>query len=109
LSPLRFSYRQQHKKRSDDVNQRLVATLLPSRNKSYLLNLIGTTIAIEVPPTPAGGAGTGLARRTMATASASNAELPEDRAKLAERTPPDLSMVKATDTEPGEAPGGNRL
>ncbi|MDB5534487.1 MAG: hypothetical protein JWO28_2802 [Hyphomicrobiales bacterium] len=76
---------------------------------AYRLNRIGTAIAIELPPTLAGGAGTGLARRTMATASASSAELPEDRARLAERTPPDLSMVKATDTEPGEAPGGKRL
>lgn len=44
----------------------------------------------------AGGGGTGLARRTNATASLSSAALPDERTSRAESTWPERLMEKAT-------------
>ncbi len=53
----------------------------------------------------AGGGGTGLARRTRATASASRLALPDERARRADCTLPRRSIEKATVAVPRLPPG----
>jgi len=60
-------------------------------------------------PIPAGGAGSGLARRGSETASASSAVSPEDAVSRAESTSPVRLIVKVTEAVPAPAPGGKRL
>ena len=61
-------------------------------------------------PSPAGGAGTGLARFNSATASRSRTGSPEDLTSRADSTWPDWLIVKLTVAVPVlEAPGGKRL
>jgi hypothetical protein len=54
---------------------------------------------------PAGGLGNGLARRAMATASASRAAFPELLSKRADSTLPDRSMLKVMVDIPAPDPG----
>lgn len=64
---------------------------------------------MPAPPTPAGGAGTGLARRIIEAASWSRVESPEEPTTREDSTSPPRSIEKATWTVPGLAPPGKRL
>lgn len=68
--------------------------------RAHCLNLMGIDSEIVSPPNPEGGAGIGLARRSKASASWSNALVPDDPDKRADKTWPLRSIVKVTETVP---------
>lgn len=71
-----------------------IKSFLTRRN--HRVNCNDRTILVSLLPTLAGGAGTGLARRTPSTICPSSASSPDERVTRASRTRPLGSMVRVT-------------